>query len=238
MLDDSPCCEGCGYDLSHQPSDGRCPECGLAVAVSVLPWRRRTFCDWGNRGHRATWWATTAAVLLAPRRFYTALCVRMPGLAARRFARRHYLAVGTATAVWVFCLGLSDDLLGDEEYLFFCCVVSLVVPLLGWVTHRGVGAVAATGWIWSGTLRDFRPARKVLAYETTYLWVFCLYNGLLITSLIQDSGWMVGVFSGFTYRLVGLSPEVAAFAFGNGALCLVWLWRFRTAIRAVRWANF
>ena len=119
-----------------------------------------------------------------------------------------------------------------------CCGVSLVVALFGGVTARGGGAIAATAWIWSGTLRDFRPARKVLAYETTYLWVFCLYNGLLITSFIRDSGWMSGAFSGFIYRLVGLPPEVVAFTFGNGALCLVWLWRFRTAIRAVRWANF
>jgi hypothetical protein len=35
LPDADPACEGCGYCLRGQPLDGRCPECGTAVAVSV-----------------------------------------------------------------------------------------------------------------------------------------------------------------------------------------------------------
>jgi hypothetical protein len=154
------------------------------------------------------------------------------------FARWHTLTIGLGAAVWVFILMIALGAPGELIY-FVPCGAAFVVPLVGWGLHRTIGALVASWWVARGMLPDARWAKKVIAYETAYLWVLCLYNGLFITSFVAYDDWISRSLSPIVQlRPGGAMLEVAVLFFGSGALCLGWFWRYGVAARAIRWSNF
>src|SRR6187401_458659 len=77
----APHCHRCGYDLRGLASSGRCPECGLAIRMSM----RRTeltptaVVERWDLVHNGCWWVGQSAWLLAP--FLLGLSVVVPSLA-------------------------------------------------------------------------------------------------------------------------------------------------------------
>ncbi len=114
----------------------------------------------------------------------------------------------------------------------------MMTTSLAWLIHRTVGAIALSYCFARGMLPDPRYSRMVFAYETAFLWVFCLYNGFLVTTFFIWENWMSDLV-GFGPRwLGGLPPEPAAVFFGNAAIVIGWLYRYRLIIPQVRWANY
>ncbi|MFQ5422931.1 MAG: hypothetical protein ACE5F9_03015 [Phycisphaerae bacterium] len=233
-----PCCEGCGYDLTHRPANGRCPECGLAIDASLTPDLRRPGAAWETRPAALAWLRTSFAVIRSPARFYGRLKVRTPSELSRRFAGFHLLAIGLVAALWTVLL-----LLGQVEDIGILCgvpfLVGLGIPLVAWSVHRLVAAVAVSWWITVGALPDSAQVAKVVHYEAAWLWVLCLCDGVLVSTFVQYEDWM----SNLLGRWVGVGflrmpPEPAAFLFGSAAICLYWLRRYHLAANAVRWSNF
>ncbi|MHC4611447.1 MAG: hypothetical protein ACYS7M_13970, partial [Planctomycetota bacterium] len=127
----------------------------------------------------------------------------------------------------------------EAELMLVPCAVLFVTPLIGWVVHRTIGALMTSWWVACGLLDDVAWAAKVLAYETAYLWVFCVYNGVLLSSYMWFGFWITEMVSDdFFYKLVHMPAEPALVIFGNIALCVAWLWRYQLAIRTIRWNNF
>jgi hypothetical protein len=82
-----PRCEECGYDLTHRPADGRCPECGTPTENSLDALHSRPGSAWTQRRAAASWRVTSHEVLLRPRAFYRRLQLRTPPAAEAGFAR-------------------------------------------------------------------------------------------------------------------------------------------------------
>ncbi|GEM_PF-1721526 len=238
----SPRCERCGYDLTHVPASGRCPECGTDVQAMLVPGMRRPGCSWEESPGALTWRDASLALLFRPSSFYARLQVWTSDTMARRFAAWHYIVLFVGATLWGNLVAWR--MWGAMSTLWSAVVVyALVIPLscllAGWGIQRLLAAVVGSVWLVGGTMPDFRPIWKVLSYETAYLWVFVVYDGLLMTSLFLFGDWMsalvVSITGTTTFRGV---PESLAVLLGNGVLCALWLWRYRLACDAVRWANF
>ncbi len=300
-----PRCEGCGYDLSHQPACGLCTECSEPIARSLSPGARRPGVRWEREPQNlSAWCASTLQVLFAPSRFYGRMVVRNGAECAYSFSLFHFRYLGFVAAFWAACMfvamnliemmsveSLMDVLLGASV-----CAATLLalaqgtplgrfqpprtwrvayflVPVLvgatmsrysdGW-THSGVrdpllvpilfGLLAPTG-CWLGhrigaflvmvfpirarMLPDFRWAEKIICYESAYLWAYCICWGMLATSFMFFGMWMSRL-HGFDElrRLTGLPAEPASILATTALLSVLWIVRYRIALRAVRWNNF
>jgi hypothetical protein len=150
------------------------------------------------------------------------------------------LAVGTLTAGFYFFGMLHYAIAPDLAWLVgIPGTLSFTVPLLGWLIQRTVGAIAATVWLIRGTLPDSQWASKVIAYETPVLWVIGVCSGVLLVSFSFFHLWMSRSNPGRSFlSTFGMRPERASVFVGTGVLCLLWLWRFLRAGKAIRWSNF
>lgn len=236
-----PRCEGCGYDLTHVPDNDRCPECGFEASSSLTPNVRRPGSPWENDRGIQSWFTTSTNALLRPREFYGKLQLRIGEDRLRPFTRWHFLSIGCVASIWIAIAATASWYVAPlgEELLAVSMMVGFLAAFIGWVVHRTVGAVASSWWLARGLLADFTWARKVLAYETVFLWAFCLFNGLLVSSFFAFGIWISSsAASPVISNVFQMPAELAAVVFGNLALGLLWLWRHRIAVRAIRWSNF
>jgi hypothetical protein len=237
-----PRCEGCGYDLTHQPAEGRCPECGLALGASLNERVSRPGCAWAGGKTARSWLISGLAVLFRPRAFYRRLKLRTPAGADAGFAAWHFLAIASGALVWTaVMLAVLSKMRGPPppgvfpRILIRACGVVVWGTLGCWLGHRVIAASVVTWWLLRGGLPDGRWAAKIVAYEAAFLWVFCAYWGLLVTSLAVLNSWVS--------RLMGFSRwsgrgEVLALFLGTLGLGVLWVIRYGIAYRAVRWSNF
>jgi len=240
-LDLPPTCEGCGYDLSHQPADARCPECGDSIGTSLDP-ARRPGSKWERPYHRdvRTCVETTWSVVTEPRVFYSGLKLRTGSAAAAAFARRTYICAAIIASVWTLLLLVLGGAPGPwQEVVLVSPAIGLCVALGCWLGHRLGGAIVSTWWMYRDALPDTRWAAKVLAYESAFLWVFGAFWGGFATSIVAAGPWLTKwLGKDFFYKVFGAPAETVALPAGTALLALVWLWRYRIALRAIRWSNF
>lgn len=234
-----PRCEGCGYDLTHQPADGRCPECARPCDDSLSP-SRRSGSDWEATGAGfGAWLATAKRVVFSPDSFYRRLRLRTPFDAALRFATWTYATLGVGAAIWITCMTALVEGLPLRDAQFFASVALTIVPLVCWFGHRLGGAAVCATWIVWRSLPDTEWAARIIAYESVFLWVFCACWGLLVSSFMIWGPWLANsVARQFFNSVFGANGEEVAI-FGVTALCAaLWLRRYVIAMRAVRWSNF
>ena len=230
-----PRCEDCGYDLSHIPRDGLCPECGLHVDESLTPNRRRPGAAWERGRSPGSWLATSFAVLFRPARFYAALRMRGHDQHSHRFAVFHYLSIaaGAFSTTLVIAIRERIPIVAIVAVPSFC---AFFVPLVCWATHRLIGTVVTSWWVSRDRLPDVRWAATVIAFEATYLWVPCGFVALFAGSLTVFGPWLTQL--SIRSPLPGIPVEPVAILLGCTILCLAWFWRYRSAIRSIRWSNF
>lgn len=236
----APRCGGCGYDLTHRPDDGRCPECATPVGDSLSA-RHRPGSSWESaESAPGTWLATALMVLVSPRRFYQRLRLRTPLEAALRFATWTYATLGLGAAVWLSCMVLLPSNGPEPDELPFAVGVGLtIVPLVCWFGHRLGGAAVCAAWIAWRSLPDMEWAARIIAYESAFLWVFCTCWGLLVSSFMIWGAWISDTIGERFFANAFRSAGEAVAIFGVTALCAaLWLRRYVIAMRAVRWSNF
>ena len=156
-------CEFCGYTLNGLPPDGRCPECGRAVADSL-----------GAQRHPPAWespapppaWArflkTTLALIFSPSRFYRTFTSRGPDRPARTFARVHwgFTSALFATASFVHADWYNVRLMSKPRpsVVWWPVLALATYAFLAAVTH-----VAARLTVFEANWRAYRlPLRPVL----------------------------------------------------------------------------
>ena len=233
-----PRCESCGYDLTELPMEARCPECGVDVAKSLVDTLRRG-CAWQLSTDPASWLQSALKIAVRPAEFYTRLRLRENVESGRRFARATYPLIGAGAAAWIFLMLAIIDSHPGEEILYVPVVAVLVFALLAWIVHRFIGAMAASWWIVHGILPDSRWGETVIRYESAFLWAFCLFNGILLTSYFVFDTWISELQRAFGMSwLFGIPGEILAVLVLNASLCCLWLYRYHIAAKAVRWSNF
>ncbi|MBK8268717.1 MAG: hypothetical protein IPK83_10615 [Planctomycetes bacterium] len=233
-------CEGCGYDLTHLPIGGVCTECGLATESSLVPERRRPGTPWQQRRDVLGWLETVGDCLLWPHRIYGAMQMKKAFAESVRFARWHFGVMAVGAALWAILLTQTQSELGWPVYLFVPLMAAAAASLAGWFWHRLVGAIVFTYAVAQKLFTDAQWGRHVLMYESAFLWVFCAFNGLMITSFIVfDGNWISHFFTGRQlFFFLGMPLELFVILMGNLVLTLAWFYRYSIAIRAVRWSNF
>jgi hypothetical protein len=168
------------------------------------------------------------------------LRLRAPLGPAKSFAAGLYASLGVGAAIWIAMVLLANGPGGDAaQALIWTLGFGLCTPLCCWLWHRVIGAAVASWWFHRGVLRDGRWAAKVICYESAFLWVFCLYWGVLATSFAIWGAWISDVFdSRVFFALAGMPGEPVAVLGGTLALALCWLWRYSLILKAIRWSNY
>lgn len=237
-----PRCEECGYDLTHRPAEGRCPECGGEIGASLDAARSRPGTNWERRLSLWPWLTTCMECVFRPRRFYRRLKLRTARNYEVGFAALNYGAIGVGAWLW-FAIVLLREATGPSlasELLVVACIVTLY-GLLGMAAgHRVFAALMASIWLARGELADFGWTRKVIAYETAFLWVFCAFWGGNSILLMVDDEWLghlLGLSRGYSWSL-GMPLEPLFVFLGTLGLVALWAVRYGWAYRAIRWSNY
>ena len=182
---------------TYRPT-GAAPSAASRSSVSLRPGVDRPGCAWQIwRGSR-NWLAATFRVIVNPDRFYRRLRVWWPDEPARASARWQLVLMALLGTLWgVLCMLFTGGLPVWPAVPGYAVLWGVGIPLVGWIVHRVVGATVASWWLMRGTFPDFYPVWQVIRYETAYLWVFCVFNGALTTTMVMFGGsWMTDLWNG------------------------------------------
>lgn len=239
-------CEGCGYQLMPNHTNDVCPECGRSVTDSLTAEAIRQATAWEAQHNARGWLATSLACLRRPTATYASMPMREGMRLATSFAGITILAIVLGAVVWFAILMLIETATRSRtqikwtEIATVSIIPGMAVSMIGWTLLRGVGGIVAIFIAWQGSLRDGRWFAKVLNYESCYLWLYCLFNGVWVSLMVFFStpfnlfmGRVTGVHS-----IEGIPWGMVILLFGNAALLVIWLTRYGRTVRAIRWNNF
>lgn len=243
-------CEACGYDLTHRSPSGRCTECGLAIDESLTPDRRRNLVPVSIRAGIKSWICFSIMLLLHGQRTYSRMAIRKDPVSTARYRRAHLVAMAMVAALWIgTCITVSFINDGPDAHrslpfqiltgVFALSNATLIISLAAWGLNRLVGAVVCSYWFIRGMFPVPGDAETVICLETPFLWLYCLYNGTLVTSFMLFDDWITQTFGWrFWNVLLDIPSEPAAILIGNAMLIVWWMVRMHRAFLAVRWANY
>lgn len=235
-----PMCEICGYDLSHTPQDGRCPECGTAVVESFGPGLRRpTAWETSEQGHRLADFVTcTFEAALRPRRFFRTMLTRSALPRARKFLLLQMVV--TAVAAWASLFGivtwLSKPGLGGVDWEKFAVTaisgVLYAVMALLWVLFLAATTGLDCRRAWK---QDIMPGvAKTFCYTAGMISLVTILCGMLLGPTL--------VLMEYVERTLGGGPPSSTTIFGGWlVLCGAGvLWHIAVSwlgVRRIRYAN-
>ena len=239
-----PRCEGCGYDLTHQSSEGLCTECGLDLDASLVPDLRRPGSAWQVKADDRGWLTSSVSSIFHPNQFYGRLKLRTPLDEDTKFVRWHFCALSLFGGFGsVLLILIMSIMVGNFPPAFFICgmpfVFTIIVPMVCWIVKHIVAAMVTSWCVATDALPDASWMKRIIACETAYLWVFCFYTVTLALSFIFFEDWISRLTRAIMPGLSrGFQAEFIAVLFGNIFICLAWFWRYRIAIHRVRWSNY
>lgn len=237
-------CTGCGYSLEHIPADGRCPECGSDAARSLSPETRPAL----------EWQAPTVDPILAFLRTHVAVLVRPSIAFATMRTRRHLdrawrfefmqFLLATIATVLAFELFLLYGWGGGNfewDELFLGLFVGAVLGMLSFAAHRLAASIALGVASATQPPADVRALAATVGYQSVWVWAFFawgfgflfLMNENRVDRLAARLESVFGVSQGTAEAAIFITFQVV-----NLVLASLWLYRYRIAFRAVRWANY
>lgn len=225
----TPHCELCGYDLTGQPADSHCPECGRAARYSLEAAHRGPSAFEQNPTGGALW-RDSFALILRPAQFYAQREARSEEEPrVRGFANWHRLALGIVACV---LFSFTEAPITAVPVLAGFFVLGL------WGIARVACGVGTLIWALRGVRREPRWLRRLPDFEMAFGWVTGGALATLVASLIVFGPWpsdLIGL-----RRILapfGLVPEPIVIGLILLALGFVQLWRIGVAGRALRFAN-
>ncbi len=187
-----PACRECGYNLTGQPSDSRCPECGLPIAESISP-LCITGSPWEHRrtiGVFKAYFQTATTCLRTPRDFSRKLVLTNPNKDALLF-----LIINCIACFFITFTANIMSLLTQTQYYYSklnLCISegpftgSLIAGVLFGCTC--VFAVIAAFLLGLKEKRNILPGTaQTAAYCSAFLIPWMLIVSLLIISIQRHS---------------------------------------------------
>ncbi|MCC7291957.1 MAG: hypothetical protein IT449_07850 [Phycisphaerales bacterium] len=251
-------CGGCGYDLHGLAPEGRCPECGRGIEDSRLDARRAP--SWAESGwlRRPIAYPRTALRAMIRRDFFERLSILRSRFAALRFAVWSAVSTGLLAMVTAALFLVFDRLLqtrGGWDGLLLAGLEMrdrllsgdnpIMLVLTGTLTTGGVlGVTLAVAWACSAFgFRDGRRAGTTVCYATAaapvLLLAFSVWLAMTIVlsqTLLEEDvpDWNLAENWAINPDLIVHSATFLAMV---APVIGVAIFRFRDALRAVRFAN-
>ncbi len=226
-----PICEVCGYNLSHTPSDSRCPECGTPVCDSVQPGLRQPN-DWEQgRGLRpiSALLRYSLAAAFRPRRFFRTMQTRRGLDRARTFLVIHL----GLTALVVPVSAIAEAILDGRHWTDVNDVgphtLLLVLLTCVWILSAASVVGFACRLLWKQNVMP--GVAKVFCYLAGLYVFLALVCGLCVAPAM-------GLFWVLAFTRRGLAPyAIAAWAVLSGLCLLLYLVLCLVGVRRIRYAN-
>jgi len=191
-----PLCDACGYDLTASAMDGRCPECGQAVALSLgpqvrpgAPWLQRRSLGWWT-----AWRRTGELAMYAAPRLGRLLRVHEPRTDHRRYPVLVLAVVfllGWLTIPLAHAAGIGKNAFQHEPALvwitgsvFGWCALTVALAILA-----GSGTVVGLYARWR-TGRNLLPvAMQAACYASPWLvvWASIFLVGIMCAFAVEPS---------------------------------------------------
>jgi hypothetical protein len=236
-------CRACGYELTMQPLDSRCPECNLPVA-EALPATRPPlpFAEASSWLSRIRLFQSTWLQSLRGNTFGKQLRVYSARRASRQFAMNVSLVVGMFAVLTAFLFAdpWEQDLYVDEFDLTAVYVAQATTAYCLGVC-MSIGLIAGMGTLVSG-FGFSEPERKttVVAFSSGWL-IPCA------VAVMLGTGWTWLVFEKWEIRGSILLPVLNTYVayeaiwaipgfIPAGSLGILWLLHIRKLLRATRYA--
>lgn len=230
-------CEGCGYDLAMLPTDGRCPECGLAIKASLHSIRRPPAFAAARWYMRPSGWVRTTFASLRSVPFAKTLPVWSGHGAARAYVIGHAVfvaAVAYAVAVVVLSPEHSRSSIPPSAVLagLLAAVATFVLYFHVVMLMAFVFGVPAMG-------------RRTIAvcYSCVWFTLACLLTGSVMLGWALNERydlypWPRGSFVLPLLGRVDWMTVLGVLAFAPAGCVLgIWLFQIRHMLRATRHAN-
>ncbi len=244
IVDRSPLCLWCGYDLSTMAMESRCPECGQSV-TSSLGVNAQPGPAWENRrqtGRVSTWWHTWRSAVRDAGSFGRSLQLGMHRSDHRRFFALHLPMIFLIGAGGIVCAGGQDQgvsvLTEDLPFTLLMATMFGTACVLG-TTIVTCGTASLIGWVISlRSGRNLLPASmQVAAYGATYLVAWAFFGAIIINSVmhLELSGWFR-----IAQEATGLHRDALIFFSGflPNLICgLIYLWLVARGTSGARYAN-
>ncbi len=235
--DRPPICESCGYNLSHTPTDSRCPECGVAVRESIEPGLRQP-----NAWEHAQGLPPLSALIrcsleatFRPGQFFRTMPTRQGLSRARTFLVLQFilsLLVSPVLGFWMTTWG--GEMQSDAIVPLTCVSLFFALLALWWLLTTASLVGIACRWIWKQNVMP--GVLKVFCY--TYapflaLAISCgaMWGPLIGLAVAADRwSWRIGpVYAFHVIVVIGLAITV---------LCpLIYLFVALRGVRQIRYAN-
>lgn len=235
-------CEACGYDLTHVPEDGRCAECGCAVATSQddNPRRVTREADWV--AGLMSFLKTARRVFFGPMAFYRTLPLRADSAPAERFGRMTmimiWLANVAASAMSVaYLVVINRWNWWNWDYLLMVFAMSSGIAFGAYAVHRIVAAFWQWLMILANMLPDGRWGAKVMCYETVFTWPILIFSWAIMLSIPLGFDWDRELRWLSRALPFYLPPTFILLAAGCVSLGVLWLWRLGRIFRVIRYSN-
>jgi hypothetical protein len=205
-------CERCGYTLNGLPAASNCPECGTPIDESIKSDRIPPAWEQPERSRFATFFETSADVIVRPTWFYRTTTTRGDVDRAARFADLHW---GIATILFATTGTIHARVFFPGSPMLATFVALFVAT---WLTLWGTTWAAARLTAWEANYRGIRlpinVVRRGMYYHAAH------YLPVASVALVIVGGYAVALRYGFitpntitTYLYTLCAVVVAAAAY-------------------------
>jgi hypothetical protein len=242
-----PWCEWCGYNLTHASAEGRCPECGQAIEVSLGP-HLRPGSPWEDRAAVGRWraWRQCAWEAMArPLAFGRRLRLRTRVTAHGAFLATCILPL--IACAWVGWLGFYAAVEGDpfaagrRDLLGMFLMMAVFTAAFLLAVLCLVALLVGAGYAYRDRRNLLPVTIQAAAYLAPFLMLWTLFAGFAAVAvvLLEPVYERVNALLGWG-RFMGFGPywlQLTSWVLANLACLLLYIHLVTRITSAARYAN-
>jgi hypothetical protein len=122
-----------------------------------------------------------------------------------------------------------------RDYAIPSVVFAGMAGCAAWGMSRLATAIAASIWMARRALPDMRWIERVAGYETSFVWMYCLFNATAFTLIATGFSFVKPYLTRPVLWGIPLVPLI--FLAGNVLITVLWQWRYARVLAAIRFNN-